>query len=149
MAPPRCWTCQIRARSGWASEGGSRMGDFLLGFGLLPYACPCAGRVLARSLPPSSPPASRARCPSSQNFRGQGLSSASVALHHRLMDSCHSFALLATTSAPGAPARLSGGQQFSSVHTEPIHLVNINTVQHGVYGGFAWRQVSASKGQSP
>lgn len=107
-------------------------------------ACACS---FPPSLPRPLPPASRARCPSSQNFRGQGLSSASVALHHRPMDSCHSFAPRDDLHHRCSGTPLAG--KSSRACTKPIHLVNINTVQHGVYGGFAWCQITGSNGQSP
>lgn len=106
----------------------------------------CGFSLLA---PSPLPPASRARCPSSQ-ISGAGACRASVALHHHLMDSCHSFARLATTSPRPMPRHASTGKgSQASVHTEPACLVNMSCVQHRVYGGFAWRQISASKGQSP
>lgn len=75
------------------------MGDFLLGFGLLPYGIALArGRVLARHIPPS--PSLQPLGPDARPSQNSGARAcrASVALHHHLMDSCHSFALLATTS---------------------------------------------------
>lgn len=116
--------------------------------------CPCAGVCLLFSLAP--PSSLSGPMPVQPNFRGQGLSCICgiASSSDGQMGCCHSFALLATTSLPfppppDAPARLSDGQGYTSVHTKPIRLVNVNTVQHRVYGGFAWRQISASKSQSP
>lgn len=109
MAPPQCWACQITARSGWASEGGSRMGDFLLGFGLLPYGIALArGRVLARQIPPPPPSSLSGPMPVPAKFQGPG---PVVHLWH-----CIIIRWIAATALrfsqrppPDAPARLSGG----------------------------------------
>lgn len=70
------------------------MGDFLLGFGLLPYEVPLRRRVLPfLSRPPSS---LSGPMPVQPNFRGQGLSCICgiASSSDGQMVSCHSFALL-------------------------------------------------------
>lgn len=130
------------------------MGNFLLGFGLLPYGvCPCACVWFLSSRPLSPPPSSLSGpMPVQPNFRGQGLScicGIASSSDGQLPQFCASRNHL---PSPDAPARLHG-QGFTSERAHradtSARLVNMSSVQHRVYGGFAWRQISASKGQFP